>query len=226
MRHVLGWTALAFTVGLTILGGVLGVASTPLSQRLSPKYFDAVTVVVENDQGHGSGVIYRSDDGKLRVLTAKHVVVDDPDNQKVKLANGSVLNAHVAFMRDGMDYAILDVDFLDIHTGVAAHIACRAPVLDEEVTIVGFPLFYKFVHTHGVVASNVRTDDKPIAGLVPLDAAATYGNSGGPVFDAGGRVIGVMTAIMLSTPGGMSISQTGVSFMSPTDTLCAALPRL
>lgn len=219
MRNVLAWTALAF-----LLSAILLVPVLAMPQHSAPaNFYDSVTVLVTHDAGHGSGVIYKADDNKLRVLTAKHVVVDNPEDIWVGLSNGSKLHAHVSFMHDGMDYAILDVDFLDIHTDTAAHVACRAPVIEEPVTVVGFPLSLNFIHTKGTVASLVRTKgiSALVDGLVPMDVSVTFGNSGGPVFDKDGNVIGIATAIITAGQG-----QTGISLMSPTDTLCAALPRL
>jgi serine protease Do len=212
----------ASAVGAVVLAAFIGFAVYTSKVPQTVSFYDSVTVLVADSAGdHGSGVIYKDADGKLRVLTAHHVVKDDPEKMFVDIGNGVHYPFRVTFAKD--DYAILDVDNLP-RDHAAAHVSCRAPVLNETVEIVGFPMTLLHVHTRGAVASSERklVEGLEQAGfLVPLDAAATFGNSGGPVFDRDGNVIGIMTAILATEAG-----QTGISFMSPTDTLCAALPRL
>ena len=79
--------------------------------------------------------------------------------------------------------------------------------------------------TTGVISSLGRTlegqDGRTITGIIQTDAAINRGNSGGPLLDSSGRVIGINTAIF--SPTGASA---GVGFAVPVDTLHRVLPDL
>jgi S1-C subfamily serine protease len=79
--------------------------------------------------------------------------------------------------------------------------------------------------TEGVISALNRTlegsDGRTITGIIQTDAAINRGNSGGPLLDSGGRVIGVNTAIF--SPTG---TNAGVGFAVPIDTVKRLLPDL
>jgi S1-C subfamily serine protease len=79
--------------------------------------------------------------------------------------------------------------------------------------------------TTGVISALNRTlagsDNRTINGIIQTDAAINSGNSGGPLLDSSGRVIGITTAIF--SPTG---TNTGVGFAVPVDTIKRLLPDL
>jgi S1-C subfamily serine protease len=79
--------------------------------------------------------------------------------------------------------------------------------------------------TTGVISALNRTlegpDNRPINGVIQTDAAINQGNSGGPLLDSRGRVIGINSAIF--SPTGASA---GVGFAVPIDTIKRMLPDL
>ena len=145
--------------------------------------------------GEGSGFIV-SEDGYI--LTNNHVV-DGAQRVTVGLSSGKTFEAEVVGTDPSIDLALLKVDSDD-----------RLPTLplgDSEslrvgqwVIAIGNPLDYEHTVTVGVVSAKkrrvpLRGTDLGVANFIQTDAAINLGNSGGPLIDAGGNVIGINTAI-------------------------------
>lgn len=157
--------------------------------------------------GHGSGFIV-SPDGL--VLTNAHVVQDAPSTVAVVLADGKqVLADVVGFADEGIDLAALKIrnqknlPFLRLAAPGSVRVG-------QSVYAIGTPLkveSYRNTFTEGVVS---RIDTK--SRLIQHDAAVNPGNSGGPLLNSNGEVIGVNSEIFTDT--GTFI---GISLAIPTD---------
>jgi S1-C subfamily serine protease len=143
-------------------------------------------------EGSGSGFII---DASGLVLTNHHVVVG-ADRITVTLADGRALRADIV----GTDPA-LDVALLRIHGREPFPVA---PLGDSSslrvgqwVCAIGNPLgVYAHSVTVGVVSFLGRKlFEQGLAGYIQTDAAISFGNSGGPLIDARGDVVGITTAI-------------------------------
>ncbi len=161
----------------------------------------------------GAGVVINA---RGAVLTALHVV--EPGGQiRVRFADGIEASARLASSRAASDIAVLAVDRLP-DVVVPAVIGGGARVGDA-VFPVGNPLGLRGTLTAGVVSAidrPVRTDNgRTLERLIQFDAAVNPGNSGGPLLNRDGQVIGIVTG--LANPSKQSYF-VGIGFAVPIAT--------
>lgn len=158
--------------------------------------------------GHGTGIVIAP--GKI--LTAKHVVFDEPKIE-VEFADGTKRPATVLWMADGeTDAATIAVDTAGI---TPATVDCRAPRLGESVVSYGHPLSMRNVATFGRISNTEEPDG------ILMDLAIAPGNSGGGIWSADGKLIGIAVAIAtmpahpmlpIAIPMGISVMQSLTPF--------------
>jgi len=197
---------------------LLGTASHRSRQRRdfwdrfrepSPEYGEP-----ETSKDFGSGLII--DPGGL-VLTNNHVV-EGAESILVKLSSGYGGRAFVV----GTD-SLTDLALLRIGQGGPLQ---AAPLGDSDtvrvgdwVIAIGNPLFYEHSVTVGVVSAKGRANfTSPFDNFIQTDAAINRGNSGGPLINAQGEVIGINTLI--------SVYGQGIGFAIPINTVKELLPQL
>jgi serine protease Do len=183
-------------------GGPFGDNDNPLSQ-----FFRGVPRPRNHGVMHaqGSGFLVSSDG---IVLTNAHVV-DGAKEVTVKLSNHREYKAKVLGADRGSDIAVLKIDAHDLPT-VQLGDSNQLNVGDY-VLAIGEPFGLEETATAGIVSAKGRS--LPGDGYVPFiqtDAAVNPGNSGGPLFDANGNVVGI-NAQIYSNSGGYQ----GVSFAIP-----------
>ena len=166
---------------------------------------------VASASASGSGFILTSDG---YVVTNNHVV-EGATSVTVKLYNGEEYDAEIVGTDEMNDVALLKIDA----TGLQAVTIGDSDQIEvgEEVIAIGNPLGeLTFTMTAGVVSAldrEINTDGKPI-NMLQTDVAINSGNSGGPLFDMNGNVIGITSAKYSgSTSSGASIE--GISFAIP-----------
>jgi S1-C subfamily serine protease len=141
----------------------------------------------------GAGVVINAEGS---VLTALHVVEEGRVIQ-VRFADGTLANAKIANRLPENDIAVLGVDRLPEVT-VPAVMGGGAQVGDA-VFPVGNPLGLRGSLTSGVVSALNRSTriegGQTLRRLIQFDAAVNPGNSGGPLLDRDGHVIGIVTAL-------------------------------
>ena len=150
--------------------------------------------------GSGSGVIV-SPDGLI--LTNSHVVQGAKRAEATTL-DGRTLSARVLGDDPDTDLALLRVD--DDTTLPAAKLGDSKHLKAGEIAIaIGNPLGFDASVTAGVVSALGRSlqakSGRMIDDVIQTDAALNPGNSGGPLMDSGGRVIGMNTAIIAGAQG-------------------------
>lgn len=158
--------------------------------------------------GLGSGFII-SEAGQ--VVTNAHVV-DGASRVTVKLEDGRKFEAKVIGSDPMTDIALLkvdaDVDFPTVSFGPSDGLR-----VGDEVVAVGNPFGLGGTVTSGIISALSRNINAgPFDDFIQTDAAINRGNSGGPLFNNDGAVIGVNTAII--SPGGGSV---GIGFAVPSD---------
>ena len=156
-------------------------------------------------RGLGSGFIVSADG---LVLTNAHVV-DGAKTVSVKLADHREFKARVLGADKTSDIAVLKIDAHALPTvrlGDSDQLA-----VGDYVLAIGEPFGLEETATAGIVSATSRS--LPGDGYVPFiqtDAAVNPGNSGGPLFDAGGKVVGINSQIYTNSGG-----YQGVSFAIP-----------
>ncbi len=175
-------------------------------------------VQIEAGAAIGSGFVADKDGW---VLTASHVVGRE-DRVTLKLDDGTAVEATVVARDRTIDTAVLRADDKDLPP---ATLGRSADVRVGQVAMaVGSPFGYSQTVTTGIVSALGRTLETPIGelrDLIQTDAAINSGNSGGPLADREGKIIGITTAIA-SASGGSD----GVGFAVPIDTAVEMLRRV
>lgn len=158
-------------------------------------------------RGEGSGFIVRTDG---IIMTNAHVV-NDADEVVVKLSDRREFVAKVLGTDKRTDIAVLKIEADDLP---AVSLSPSKPLrVGEWVMAIGSPFGFESTVTAGVVSATRRS--LPGDGTVPFiqtDAAVNPGNSGGPLINMQGEVIGINSQIF-SLSGGYQ----GVSFAIPMD---------
>jgi putative serine protease PepD len=165
-------------------------------------------------------------DGKGNILTAAHVV-DGASSITVTFQDGTTRKATLLGEDNATDVAVLSVDAsgLTLHAltlGSSASLAVGDPV-----AAIGDPFAYQRSMSTGIVSGLDRTISAPngftVAHAIQTDAAVNPGNSGGPVLDASGKVIGIVDQIATN---GSSDTSSGVGFAVPIDLVKSELASL
>jgi putative serine protease PepD len=169
----------------------------------------------ERPQGEatGSGFII-DEDG--HIVTNQHVV-GGAETVRVEFADGTEVDAEVVGTDPSTDIAVLDVDRLASELEPLQFASTGALEVGNPVIVLGSPFGLEGTLTTGVISSVGREIQSPngftIENAVQTDAALNHGNSGGPVLDTRGRVVGVAAQIR-SESGGSD----GVGYAIPGDT--------
>ncbi len=233
---------LASLVAVLMLLGILG-GCVPLTDGQtaspSPAVYDedrfvalyeksipsVVMIIVEVDSGgfsqeaQGSGFII---DDQGHIVTNYHVV-EDATSVIVILYNDIRLEATIVGTDSESDLALIQVDAASL-AGIGP-----LPLGDSEsikpgqtAVALGSPYGLDGSITVGVISGTGRsltsTSQRPIPNILQTDAAINPGNSGGPLLNSSGQVIGINTAI--------EVSSTGIGFAVPVNTLKSLLPSL
>ena len=172
------------------------------------------------DNQLGSGVII---DDSGDILTALHVVAGATEIQ-VTFADGTQSNAQVASSQAENDIAVLSADKLPGELVPAVLGNPNAMRVGDDVYAVGNPFGLYSSMSAGVISGFGRSfqasDSSPkLQGLIQIDAAVNPGNSGGPLLNRDGQVIGIVTGILNPTNQDVFI---GIGFAVPINVAGAA----
>jgi putative serine protease PepD len=165
-------------------------------------------------------------DGKGNIVTAAHVV-DGASSITVKFQDGTTRTAKLLGKDNATDVAVLSVDPSGLTLHPLALGSSAALGVGDQLAAIGDPFTYERSMSTGIVSGLDRTISAPngftVAHAIQTDAALNPGNSGGPVLDAGGKVIGIVDQIATN---GSSETSTGVGFAVPIDLVKSELPKL
>ena len=170
--------------------------------------------------GMGSGVVINSG---AEVLTALHVVEGASEIQ-VAFADGTTTSATLVDADPESDIAVLApaaAPNLVLPATIGNPSALR---VGDEVFAVGNPLGLVGSMSAGVVSGFEREfkptgRNRPLQGLIQFDAAVNPGNSGGPLLDRRGQVVGIVTGLINPTEDDFFI---GIGFATPIDVAAVA----
>jgi len=185
-----------------------------MQPELGPLTFwnpNTATVMVRAD-ARGSGVAITPH----HVLTAQHVVKNDK-SVRIKDSSGNTQDGTV-MVRGWNDAADLAVVYVEEPLPDTAPLSCAPPKHDERVVVAGHPMSARNTYTRGRVVSLEIQGHEWYTGV---DAVAGPGNSGGPVYDMYGNVVGILVAGLVSQRFG----SIGLNLMISGEDLCKALAR-
>ena len=156
----------------------------------------------------GSGFIISSDG----VIVTNNHVIDKAASIKVTLDDGTELPAKLIGADPKSDLAVLKVEAADKLPTVAWGDSEKLK-LGEQIVAIGNPFGIGTTVTAGIVSARGRDlHSGPYDNFIQIDAPINHGNSGGPLVDLDGHVVGINTAIY--SPNGGSV---GVGFAIPSD---------
>ncbi len=167
----------------------------------------------------GSGFIISSDG---YILTNNHVV-DHADVVTVRLQDRRTLTAKVIGTDPTYDIAVLKIDAGGSLPAVSLGDS-RSLKPGQWVLAIGSPFGFDYTVTQGIVSAvgrNLGQQDQPYTSFIQTDVPINRGNSGGPLFDLQGRVVGVNSQIYSNTGDYM-----GVSFSIPIDVAMNAVQQI
>ena len=176
---------------------------------------------IEPEEGSGSGWV---SDKQGHIVTNYHVVAGS-DAIEVTLFDGSSHRAMVVGEDIQNDVAVLKIEaepelLFPVRLGNSAQLQ-----VGQKVLAIGNPFGLERTMTVGIVSSLNRTlrskNRRVMKQIIQLDAALNQGNSGGPLLDSSGSLVGMNTAIASLTG-----ENTGVWFAVPVNTIGRIVPQL
>jgi S1-C subfamily serine protease len=198
--------------------GVVQITSTSfVSTAPDPFFPNPFAPPQEEQQSLGSGFVI---DKAGHIVTNYHVV-EGAKSVQVSFSNGDNVKARIVGSDPSTDIAVLQVH---------AHSRALTPLawgnsdtaqVGDSVVAIGNPFGYTRTATAGIVSAVDRPltapNDFPIEHAIQTDAALNHGNSGGPLLDTRGQVIGVNSQISTGNTGEQG--NIGIGFAIPSNTV-------
>jgi S1-C subfamily serine protease len=195
-----------------VTGAVALVAPAVVKMEVAQRSRDGM----ERGAGAGSGFVF-SDEGL--VLTNAHVV-SGAGRVTVVLPDGRRCDGSILGVDDDTDLAVVKISASQL---AALRLGLSRDLRQGQLVVaIGNPFGFHHTVTAGVVSATGRSlrsrTGRLMTGLIQTDAALNPGNSGGPLIDMGGDVIGINTAVILPAQG--------ISFAVSADTARLVIPQL
>lgn len=174
-----------------------------------------------SSQGQGSGFLI---DTNGDILTNNHVV-EGATSVSVKFKSGNTVSATVSGTDAVDDLAIVKVPTSAISGITPLTMADSSAVVSGQIAIaIGAPYGLDETVTVGVISGLNRTvSGSNMRNMLQTDAALNPGNSGGPLLDVNGNVVGINTAIETGVTG---TGANGIGFAVPSNVAASAIPNL
>jgi putative serine protease PepD len=180
----------------------------------------------ESAQGTGFEV-----DRKGDVVTNYHVVANS-DSVHVRLNDGHTYLGRVIGVNKNRDVAVIRISAPTSELHPLSFADSSAVTVGDSVVAIGDPYGLRNTVTAGIVSALHRTivspDNHPITGVIQTDAAINSGNSGGPLLNSLGQVIGVNSQIESGSQGaaGGSSGNIGIGFSIPSNMVASTARSL
>ena len=203
--------------------GVVQITSTTLSpQQVEPLF--GFPLPREQQQAQGSGFVI---DESGHIVTNYHVIAGASDIE-VSFSNKESMRAKIVGSDRTTDVALLKVD-ADARALTPLELGDSEDVqVGDAVVAIGNPFGLERSVTAGIVSALQRTIESPaetpIDRVIQTDAQINQGNSGGPLLNAAGQVVGVNTQI--ATGSSTEIGNVGIGFAVPVNTVRDVVAQL
>lgn len=210
---------------LTLQTGSSGAAKlsyNEIFQKCSPsvvgiKSFDGKS---SDSYSWGSGIVVSSDG---YILTNTHVI-DEGERATVQLYDGTTFDAKLVAADSQSDVAILKIEKTGLTPAVFA--SSKNIQTGDDVCAIGNPLSpdYSLTMTSGIISATSRevSYNGAVMNLLQTDTSINEGNSGGPLFNDCGQVIGITNMKIVSSFSNIE----GIGFAIPSDTLQSIVAAL
>ncbi|RNF38044.1 S1C family serine protease [Limosilactobacillus reuteri] len=188
----------------------------------------------------GSGVIYKKSGNSAYVVTNNHVVKGSNALQVI-LSNGKKVNADLVGADSATDLAVLKINAANVKT-VASFGNSNSIVPGQDVLAIGSPMGSEYANTvtkgiisakdrtlkEGIISAKDRTlkagTDGTLTSVIQTDTAINSGNSGGPLINMAGQVIGINSMKLASDTQGSSVE--GIGFAIPSNEVVTIINQL
>lgn len=176
----------------------------------------------------GSGVIYKKSGNSAYVVTNNHVV-SGSNALQIILSSGHKVNAKLVGSDSATDLAVLKINSADVKT-VASFGNSNSVKAGQDVLAIGSPMGSEYANTvtKGIISAKNRTlkagTDGTITSVIQTDAAINSGNSGGPLINMAGQVIGINSMKLSSNTDGSSVE--GMGFAIPSNEVVSIINQL
>jgi putative serine protease PepD len=224
-----GSSAAATTITVPSQGiSSTGTSIADLYRRVSPSVVEIQTQTSTStpfgqQQGSGTGTGWMFDEAG-HIVTNEHVI-ENADRVTVKFSDGTEAQASVIGSDRSTDVAVLKLDDASKAPAPLALGPLATLQVGDPVIAIGSPFGLQGTLTSGIVSALDRTIRAPdgftIDGAIQTDAALNPGNSGGPLLDDRGRVVGVNAQIASETG-----ANNGVGYAIPITTVKSVADQL
>lgn len=181
----------------------------------------------------GSGVIYKKSGNAAYVVTNNHVI-SGSNAVEIIMSNGKKLSAKVVGKDSVTDLAVLKINSSEVST-VASFGNSNSIKVGETALAIGSPLGsdYATSLTQGIISAKKRTvattnesgQETGEATVIQTDAAINSGNSGGPLINLAGQVVGI-NSMKLASSGSSGTSVEGMGFAIPSNEVVTIINQL
>lgn len=176
----------------------------------------------------GSGVIYKKSGNAAYIVTNNHVVKGSSALQVI-LSDGKKVNASLVGADSATDLAVLKINSKNVTT-VASFGNSNSITPGQDVLAIGSPMGSEYANTvtKGIISAKDRTlkagTDGTLTSVIQTDAAINSGNSGGPLINMAGQVIGINSMKLASDNQGSSVE--GIGFAIPSNEVVSIINQL
>ncbi|MBB1062486.1 S1C family serine protease [Limosilactobacillus fastidiosus] len=176
----------------------------------------------------GSGVIYKKSGNSAYIVTNNHVVKGSNALQVI-LSNGRKVNASLVGSDAATDLAVLKINSANVKT-VAEFGNSNSIAAGQDVLAIGSPMGSEYANTvtKGIISAKSRTlksgTDGTLTSVIQTDAAINSGNSGGPLINMAGQVIGINSMKLAGSSDGSSVE--GMGFAIPSNEVVKIINQL
>lgn len=203
--------------------------SSDLKEAIKNIYDSTIYIEVSNDRGSvasGSGFVYKKDDNFGYILTNYHVI-EGGNKYVITFTDGKEVEAQYVNSDSYYDIAILKVNASDVNS-VAEIGDSSALELGDTLFTVGAPLGkdYMGTITKGIVSGTNRMvtvsieQQSYMMDVIQTDASINSGNSGGPICNIKGQVVGITSSKLVGT------GVEGMGFAIPINSVMAIIDSL
>ncbi len=205
--------------------GVVQITSTSVVNVPQDPFFgNPFASPTQKEQSLGSGFVW---DKAGHIVTNYHVI-EGAKSVNVSFSNGDNVKARIVGTDPSTDIAVLQVS---THSRALTPLVIGnsdAAQVGDSVVAIGNPFGYTRSVTAGIISAIDRPltapNDFPIQHAIQTDAALNHGNSGGPLLDARGEVIGVNSQISTGNTGQQG--NLGIGFAVPINTVHSAATQI